>query len=123
MKGRIHVDKKLLRNQVREKLKSLNRITYEHHSYIIAKKLMETPEWNAATTIGLTVSHFPEVDTWQLIRTGWEQGKRIVVPKCNPKEKKMIFRRITAFNQLESVYSGLFEPNHQTEQRIDQRLI
>ena len=38
------------------------------------------------------------------------KGKQIVIPKCLPKERKMDFRKLERFDQLESVYSGLLEP-------------
>lgn len=112
------VDKNELRNLMSGKLKEIDRITYEHLSYLIATKLTNTSEWKNAKTIGVTVSRFPEVDTWQLIRKGWEQGKRIVIPKCFPKEKEMFFYEITSFDQLETVYYGLFEPNIQLTNEV-----
>ncbi|MBS4199670.1 5-formyltetrahydrofolate cyclo-ligase [Bacillus sp. FJAT-49732] len=104
------MDKTSIRKKYKEKLKSLDRITYEHQSYTIANKLFQTNEWKNAEMIGITVSHFPEVDTWQLIRRGWEEGKKIVIPKCYPSDKKMEFRQITAFDQMVTVFFGLFEP-------------
>lgn len=104
------MEKKTIRRNVKDHLKNIDRITYEHKSYMIANKLFQSSEWKNAEIIGITVSHFPEVDTWQLIRRGWEEGKKIVIPKCYPSEKMMEFRQITAFHQLETVFFGLFEP-------------
>lgn len=104
------MDKKSLRKIITDRLSSIDRIAYEQMSYAIAKRLMKTPEWQSAKSIGITVSNFPEVDTWQLIRSGWEQGKKIVVPKCIPLTKEMKFREITTFDQLENVFHHLFEP-------------
>ncbi|MFD1705406.1 5-formyltetrahydrofolate cyclo-ligase [Siminovitchia sediminis] len=105
------MDKKTIRQQMNDQLKELNRLEYEQYSYDIALRLTETEEWRVSRTIGLTVSRFPEVDTWQLIRMGWKQGKRIVVPKCIPEVKGMSFRELTAFTQLENSFFGLLEPN------------
>ena len=33
-----------------------------------------------------------------------------MIPKCLPKDRKMDFRDLERFDQLESVYSGLLEP-------------
>lgn len=104
------MDKKSIRRNMSSRLQEMDRITYEQFSYMIACTLFETDEWKKSNTIGLTVSRFPEVDTWQLIRKGWEQGKNIVVPRCIPATKGMSFRKITAFTQLESSFFGLFEP-------------
>ena len=57
-----------------------------------------------------TISKTPEVDTFQIIRKAWEQGKRIAVPKCEPKSRALEFRELKRFSQLETVYFGLYEP-------------
>lgn len=107
------MDKQILRKEMSDLLHSMDRIKYEHGSYLIANCLMKTSEWKNATTIGITMSHFPEVDTWQLMRAGWSQGKRMVVPKCLPSTKEMIFKEITSFDQLEMVYMNLCEPKRE----------
>jgi 5-formyltetrahydrofolate cyclo-ligase len=104
------LNKKEFRGFILKELKKLSKPQYEQCSYDIANKLFEDEMWKEATTIGLTVSNHPEVDTYQIIRKAWEQGKRVVVPKCHPKEKQMSFHTLTRFTQLESVYFGLFEP-------------
>ncbi|QQZ10859.1 5-formyltetrahydrofolate cyclo-ligase [Heyndrickxia vini] len=104
------MEKKELREHLKKELSLIDRCTYEQNSYLIAKQLFGLQQFNAASTVAITLSRFPEVDTWQIIRKGWEVGKRMVVPKCLPKTKEMVFREITSFKQLESVYFGLFEP-------------
>ncbi len=110
------MDKHTLRLKMKERLQSLDKITYEYWSYEIAQQLYKTDEWKKAQIIGLTMSIFPEVDTWQLIRKGWEQQKTIVIPRCNPKMKEMTFHTLTSFQELETVYYGLFEPKEETTQ-------
>lgn len=111
------MDKTSIRNKMKIKLNAMDKITYEHKSYQIAKQLFHTNEWKNAAVIGITVSRFPEVDTWQVIRKGWAEGKAMVIPKCYPSTKNMKFFQIHEFNQMERVYYGLFEPkeNHATE--------
>ncbi|MBT2677501.1 5-formyltetrahydrofolate cyclo-ligase [Bacillus sp. ISL-35] len=102
--------KKILRKSIKEKLSELNLPEYEDQSYQIAQQLYRSDEWISATTIAITVSKAPEVDTFQIIRKGWEQGKRIVVPKCEPKSRGLDFRELKRFSQLETVFYGLLEP-------------
>ena len=104
------IEKKILRKEIKEKLQALPKEIYEHRSYIIAQKVFKDPLWQSAHCIGITISSPPEVDTFQMIHKAWEEGKRIVIPKCLPKERKMDFRHLERFDQLESVYSGLLEP-------------
>ncbi|MBM7713810.1 5-formyltetrahydrofolate cyclo-ligase [Siminovitchia sp. FSL H7-0308] len=110
------MDKKSLRKMMGEKLQTLDRFRYEQMSYEIGKSLVDTEEWKEAKTVALTVSRFPEVDTWQLIRKGWDQSKRVVVPKCHAETKQMTFRQIHSFTNLEHSFFGLFEPKeHETD--------
>ncbi|KAB7670127.1 5-formyltetrahydrofolate cyclo-ligase [Bacillus sp. B1-b2] len=95
---------------MKQQLSKLERPSYEHLSYQIAQYLYKDKDFQSAAHIGLTLSHIPEVDTYQLIRACWEQGKKVSVPKCLPHSKEMDFRSINSFNQLECVYSNLYEP-------------
>nr|WP_295972710.1 5-formyltetrahydrofolate cyclo-ligase [uncultured Bacillus sp.] len=103
-------EKVLLRKEIKEKLKQISKPLYEHYSYTIAQRLYKNPLWQSASTIGITISIPPEVDTYQIIRMAWAEGKRVVVPKCLVQEKRMDFRLLQRFDQLESVYFGLLEP-------------
>ncbi len=102
--------KQKLRKLVKAELSELSLPHYEDMSYQIAQKFYNDQDWKEASTIAITISKAPEVDTFQIIRKGWEQGKRIVVPKCEPKSRGLDFRQLTRFTQLESVYYGLLEP-------------
>ncbi|MEH7414133.1 5-formyltetrahydrofolate cyclo-ligase [Neobacillus drentensis] len=103
-------EKNLIRKQVKETLSTLSRPLYEHYSFKIASTLYTDVDWEKAKTIGIYVSRQPEVDTYQIIRKAWEQGKQVVIPKCSPKDKGLAFRTLTDFSQLESIYYGLLEP-------------
>jgi 5-formyltetrahydrofolate cyclo-ligase len=102
--------KKNLRKSIKAKLSELSLPQYEDQSYKIAQQLFLTEDWIEAATVAVTVSKVPEVDTFQIIRKGWEQGKRMVVPKCEPNTRKLDFRELKHFSELESVFYGLFEP-------------
>nr|WP_263325724.1 5-formyltetrahydrofolate cyclo-ligase [Neobacillus sp. Marseille-Q6967] len=104
------MDKKTIRNQMKKTLSGLSKPLYEDYSYKISKTLFEEQEWKSANVIGITISRPPEVDTYQIIRKAWESGKKVVVPKCYPKDRQLSFRTLTEFSQLETVYYGLYEP-------------
>jgi 5-formyltetrahydrofolate cyclo-ligase len=105
------MDKKQLRQEMKERLSLLKKPQYEDKSYRIAQTLFRDSDWKNADTIGITISNPPEVDTYQIIRKAWELGKTVVVPKCNSSEKQLGFRKLDRFSQLESVFFGLYEPN------------
>jgi len=102
--------KNVLRKQVKDTLAQLSKPLYDEYSHKIACRLFDDENWKEASIIGMTISRHPEVDTYQIIRKSWEEGKQIVVPKCEPKEKRLSFRTLTDFSQLESVFYGLLEP-------------
>lgn len=116
-------EKQRLRKEIKERLRSIPKALYEHYSYVIAQTLYKDPLWISAHTIGITISNSPEVDTYQIIRRAWDEGKRIVTPKCLPKEKQMDFRVLDRFDQLESVYFGLLEPIESKTKRVDPKQI
>lgn len=60
--------------------------------------------------IGITLSMENEVNTYPIIEKAWEEGKKVVVPKCNKETRTMSFRQISNFDQLETVYMNLREP-------------
>jgi 5-formyltetrahydrofolate cyclo-ligase len=103
-------EKKQLRRSMKRNLENLSFPLYEDFSYRIAGQLFKEKDWLEAKSIGITISRPPEVDTLQIIRKAWEQGKAVAIPKCNPQTKELVFRNFTRFSHLEMVYSGLYEP-------------
>jgi 5-formyltetrahydrofolate cyclo-ligase len=117
------MNKKELRSLIIGELKKLSKPEYEQFSYEIANQLFAEELWGKSKTIGITISNYPELDTYQIIRKAWEQGKRIVVPKCHPKVKHMSFHELKQFTQLESVYYGLLEPIEAITKTVDKEEI
>ncbi|MGE7919425.1 5-formyltetrahydrofolate cyclo-ligase [Viridibacillus sp. NPDC093762] len=104
------MDKKTLRRDMRTQLAQMSKAQYDAYSFQIHEKLLRESTIKKANIIGLTISAFPEVNTIPLIEKLWSQGKRVAVPKCEPKTRAMIFYEITSFDQLETVYMQLKEP-------------
>ncbi|MBD8069142.1 5-formyltetrahydrofolate cyclo-ligase [Bacillus sp. PS06] len=102
--------KQNLREMMREKLRDIDEHTFEKWSNEIQQKVFQTVEWKEAKTIGITISTTREVSTIKIIEQAWLEGKTVCVPKCEPTTKKMDFRQITSFDQLEVVYFSLKEP-------------
>lgn len=103
--------KKIIRNAMKERLTSLDEVAYNSYSKQIEDQFLRQVAVSDASTIGITISSFPEVDTWSIIKQLWSMGKNVVVPKCSPSDKSMIFYQIQNFDQLERVYMHLLEPN------------
>ncbi|CAG9612775.1 putative protein YqgN [Bacillus rhizoplanae] len=104
-------EKKRLRKEILQRMNALSEEQYTTLSEKIADSLYKQREWIAAQTIGITLSMEREVNTYAIIEKAWEEGKAIVVPKCNRETRTMTFRQITNFEQLETVYMNLREPD------------
>ena len=103
-------EKVRLRKQIIEHMNSLSEEQYTTLSEQIAFSLYAQKEWAEAKTIGITLSMENEVNTYPIIEKAWEEGKKVVVPKCNKGTRTMSFRKISNFDQLEIVYMNLREP-------------
>lgn len=103
-------DKDLLRGSIREALKALSDKEYDKLSNEIAHHLIQSSYWKEADVVALTISRKREVDTKELIRTAWKQGKCVVVPQTNFATKRMNFYKIDSFDDLEDNGFGLQEP-------------
>lgn len=99
-----------LRKMIKNKLMEMSEEEYQHLSKEIHMQLYTLAVWKQAKTIAMTVSRAREVNTYPLIERAWDENKRVVVPKCDPKKNTMEFREICSFQQLEQVYFGLKEP-------------
>ncbi|MDQ0213873.1 5-formyltetrahydrofolate cyclo-ligase [Oikeobacillus pervagus] len=117
------IDKKTIRERLKKELAKISQQAYEEKSNRIAHSLFSQNQWKKSDTIGITISRFPEVDTYSIIKQGWTEGKQMVVPKCEPKTKQMHFFKLESFDQLETVYFGLLEPNPTTTMKVDQKAI
>lgn len=114
-------EKKQIRKQMQQRLADLSKPLYEHCSYQIAQRLFAESFWKEANTISITISRMPEVDTYQIIRRAWEEKKTVVVPKCYPADRTMKFRVLSAFNELESVFFGLYEPIEEKTDQVEKK--
>ncbi len=104
------MDKIKLRRHVKAALDKLTDQQYNEFSKIISEKLLKEDDIKQAKTIAITLSNKPEVDTYSLIENLWLCNKRVVVPKCDPKDRSMQFYELKHFDQLETVYMNLREP-------------
>lgn len=104
------MDKKVLRQEMKKKITEIPVFEKKKIEEKIAESLFASPWWKTSTTIGITISKPYEWDTEKIIRKGWEEGKKIVVPKCEPATYMLDFRQLQHFSQLECVYHDIWEP-------------
>ncbi|RNF41052.1 5-formyltetrahydrofolate cyclo-ligase [Planococcus salinus] len=104
------MDKPLLRKTVLNTMKQLDKQAHQTKSQAIHRRLLQDHAFVDASTVALTISAFPEVDTLGLITECWNAGKQVAVPKCIPGSRGMDFYVLETFEQLEVVYMQLKEP-------------
>lgn len=104
------MDKQTQRKDVLALLNKMTEEQYRKKSEKVIDGLMADPAFLAAETIGMTISAFPEVDTFDLMEKCWAAGKKVAAPKCHPASRGMDFRIIEHMDQLEVVYMRLKEP-------------
>ncbi|MBA4601757.1 5-formyltetrahydrofolate cyclo-ligase [Thermoactinomyces sp. AMNI-1] len=112
-----------LRKSMTDFLKGLSEREKREVEKKLLKNLLSSSLWNDAKTIGVTVSRGFEWNTMPIIESGWEQGKTICVPKCVPKEKKLVFYELSDFGQLEKSYYNLLEPKTEKTRKVEKSKI
>ncbi|MFC7060633.1 5-formyltetrahydrofolate cyclo-ligase [Halobacillus seohaensis] len=117
------MNKKLFREQGKSVLRSYSNEEKSSIEQALHNHLFFSHAWKYANVIAVTVSFNQEWDTYTIIKKAWEQSKSVVVPKCDPKTKQMIFYSLTGFDQLESVYFGLKEPSPHKTKPVNKEVI
>ncbi len=64
------------------------------HSRAICRRVADSPEFRRARTVLLFANFGSEVDTTGLLRTALEAGKRLVLPRVNPKTRALELREV-----------------------------
>jgi len=102
----------LQKQELREKMKQhLQGICHlDEEAEKIHKRIYQQDWWWQAEIVAVTVSTAYELDTRAIIEAAWGSRKHVVVPKCFPKNRRLDFREIIHWNQLEQAFYELYEP-------------
>ncbi len=85
------MDKKLLRNQIRQQKKQLTGSYIAETSQKLAEMFFETEYYQNATTIYGYLSYNQEVRTVPILQRAMEDGKRVAVPKVYGDTMRFIY--------------------------------
>lgn len=116
-------DKGLLRKQILAKMKQLSKEEKKKIEMKLFDNLINHPLWNHAKIIGITSATEIEWNTSSIISQAWQEGKEIVIPKTNPKEKSMTFFKIDSFADLTAGYQGILEPKEAHLKQVSKEAI
>lgn len=103
--------KNRLRREMRDKRASLGEQKRNEFSAIIQNNLMASQFWQSASSVALYTAKSDEADTWQLLETAWNAGKKVILPKITDKKRGfMRFVACAGANGLRPGVFGLLEP-------------
>lgn len=101
--------KKLLRADLRGRLKEITPAERTYASREIEKIILSSTAWRSAKTVALFCSRHDEPDTSGLMHSAWAEGKRVLCPKVTGNH--LDFFEIKSQDNLVLGAFGLEEPN------------
>lgn len=102
--------KKLYRQRIQGELANLPENYRLEIEDLLFDLLVKSEGWQASQTVGLTYSIGNEWDTHSLIEEAWGKGKRLALPKTQPKSRQMTFHLVEDWSQLKLGSYGIMEP-------------
>lgn len=105
--------KRRLRRDIMRKLSMLSRDEIERQSVIVAEKLYQLPEFQQSKRIGLYLSMANEIQTNDIMRRCFEDGKCCFVPTYTPNGNDMHFLQLYSLLDYEQLP---IEPKYRIKQ-------
>lgn len=105
----IREQKKIQRQWVKEKQKTMALRSWENEDRQICEKLLSLPAYQKAKTVFCFVSMPEEIDTGFFLQRAWMDGKRVVVPRCGQKGVMAAYE-VSSMDDLETGQYGIREP-------------
>ncbi len=102
------MDKKALRQQIREKKKAMTAAEIESASLTLAEKFFACPQYQKAKTVYGYLPYNQEVRTEPMLQRALDDGKKVAVPKVYGDEMRFIY--LADLSQVEKGYCGIPEP-------------
>lgn len=106
----LRVYKSELRTEKRSKRKNLDPELKKALDNGITKNVRKLYQYKSCDTVMSYVSTAIEVNTENIIKNAWADGKKVAVPRCIPGTKNMEFYYINSFDDLEKGSFSLLEP-------------
>ena len=102
------MDKKALRQQIKEKKRAMTDAQIESASIALAEKFFACKAYRNAKTIYGYLPYNQEVRTVPILQRALDDGKRVAVPKVYGDEMRFIY--LEDMSQVEKGYCGIPEP-------------
>lgn len=109
------MNKAEIRASIIEQLKNLPEKTRRLYNTDLLEQLTNSLEWKEATSIAVTLSNHPEVNTELVIDAARRAGKDVLIPFSGP-NRRLSFYLYDEGTELEKSKFGILEPkNRQSE--------
>ena len=102
------MDKKALRQQIKEEKKAMTEAEIESASNALAEKFFACPQYQKANTIYGYLPYNQEVRTAPILQRALADGKKVAVPKVYGDQMRFIY--LSDLSQVEKGYCGIPEP-------------
>lgn len=113
--------KTTLRSRIYHRLKTQSPVQRRAKSLKLAAKLFSSEFFRRSGLVAFYVSLAEEVDTRRLIDRALRLGKRVAVPKCDLKKRRLEFYEIKSRKELKKGVLGILEPAADPKRRIRPR--
>lgn len=100
-----------LRNSIKEERRNMNPEEKQKLDSGVARNVFRLYQYKAAKTVLVYVSTSIEVDTFEIIKGAWRDGKKVAVPRCIPDTRLMEFHYIESMDDLSPGAFGVLEPD------------
>lgn len=103
--------KKLLRQELREKLAAVPLGVLHERSLAACRLLFQQPEYRRASVVMIFLSVAHEVDTAPLALRAWEDSKRVLAPRVSWEQRRMLPIEIKSLtSDVQDGLMGIREP-------------
>ncbi len=104
--------KKLLRKDIKKRIRNLDLETVKQESSMVCEKLTVLPSWQKNSTVLLFFSmEGKELDTSCIIQKGWDEGKKLAFPRMYGDEILFHYVDKSDMPNLETHPYGVLEPD------------
>ena len=117
------MDKKALRQDIREKRRALSDVEREHAAYLLCERVASSRIFQRSKHIAFYLTNDGEIDLSLLIEHAWQQGKHCYLPVlAEPNTRRLWFIPYTPDTKLKTNRFGIPEPIHSSSSRLRKTL-
>lgn len=109
--------KQYLRSLILNNLKNISSFKKDKTEEKIHKNLFSSTYWKDANIIGITLSTYPEWDTYNIVYQAWSEDKQVVIPVTNKESLTMNFYLINSFDDVMEGNYKIKEPINKSKAR------